>query len=101
MKMRALVATPTALFAGSVGLCKPGRTHGSQQALTVATNAIFIRRGEVENLMGHFYENPLLRRGGGSQKRRGGSNDCDNPPQPPAAAAPPRRGIAVHFHRPW
>ena len=54
MKMRALVATPTALFAGSVGLCNPGRAHGSQQALTVATNAISIRRGELEEIIVHL-----------------------------------------------
>ena len=55
MKMPALVATPTALFAGSVGLSKRGKTHGSQSALTVATTASFMRGGELEKVMGHFY----------------------------------------------
>ena len=53
MKLPALVATPTALFAGSVGLSKRGKTHGSPSALTVATTAIFIRSGELEKSMSH------------------------------------------------
>ncbi len=48
MKMRALVATLTAMFAGSVGFLDPRKTHGSREALAVATLAIFIRGGELE-----------------------------------------------------
>ena len=54
-----MVATPTARFAGSVGLCNRQKTHGSQKALTVATNAIFIGGSELEK--GHGA--PLLKIG--------------------------------------
>ncbi len=47
MKMRSLVATLTAMFAGSVGFLDPRKTHGSREALAVATPAIFIRGGEL------------------------------------------------------
>lgn len=60
VKMQAWVATPTALFAGSVGFSGRGKTHGSQSALTVATDANFIRVGELEKLMGYSHENGTL-----------------------------------------
>ncbi len=56
MKIRALVATLTAMFAGSVGFLNPRKTHGSHEALAVATPAIFIRSGEIEKIMRYSYE---------------------------------------------
>ncbi len=49
--MRVLVATLTAMFAGSVGFLDPRKTHGSHEALAVATPAIVIRGGEPEMVM--------------------------------------------------
>ena len=40
---------------GKRGLVRAVKTHGSQSALTVATNPIFMRGVELEKLMGHSY----------------------------------------------
>ncbi len=53
------------MFAGSVGFLDPRKTHGSREALAVATPAIFMRRGELKKVMAHFHENAVL--GGGSR----------------------------------
>ena len=42
MKIRVLVATLTAMFAGSVGFQEPRKAHGSQEALAVATPSISV-----------------------------------------------------------
>jgi len=57
MKMRDLVATPTAPFAGSLGLSNQQKAHGSRRqpspnALTVATRAIFIDRCDLNGSWG-------------------------------------------------
>ena len=56
-----LVTTPTALFAGSVGLSRPGKIHGSQSAPTVATDAIFIRGDEPDKIIGYSDKNGFTR----------------------------------------
>ncbi len=87
MKMQALVATLIAMFAESVGFLYPRKTHGSHEALAVATPAIFIRGGELEKVMGHSLGNLVSPRKIATAllpfSRTPGDNRLGNPPSPP------------------
>ena len=68
MKMRVLVATPTAFFREAWAFWLLGRSPrfaatAVANTLTVATPSIFIDRGDLNKVMGHFYQNALLLEG--------------------------------------
>jgi hypothetical protein len=65
MKMRVLVATPTAFFweawaFGYLGRSPRFAAITVANTLTVATPAIFVGGGELAKVMGHFYDNHLV-----------------------------------------
>jgi len=52
------VATLTAMLAGSVDFLDPRNTHGSHDALAVATPGIFTRRDRLRNVIGTLVKLP-------------------------------------------
>ncbi len=72
-------------FPGGVGFLIPRKTHGSHEALAVATPAIFTRRGDLKKVMGHSLENPLPWRRWSRLRLRGWVRyDRINPPLHPS-----------------